>query len=62
MSPESGDPEVTTSGVSMDDFKKLEASMGAQMEELRGMMAQLLNANIKPPHLPPLRLTLRHSS
>ena len=39
MAPESGDPEVTTSGVSMDEFKKLEAFMGAQMEELRAMMA-----------------------
>ena len=32
----------------MDDFKKLEASVGAQMEELRAMMAQLLNANKAP--------------
>ena len=38
MAPESGEPEAIISGVSMDDFKKLEASMGAQMEELRSMM------------------------
>ena len=41
MTPESGEVEASTSGVSMDEFKKLEASMGAQMEELRSMMAQL---------------------
>ena len=35
----------------MDEFKKLEASMRAQMEELRSMMAQLLNAN--KAHAPP---------
>ena len=44
----SGEPEATISGVSMDEFKKLEASMGAQMEELRAMMVQLLNANKAP--------------
>ena len=48
MAPESGEPEATISGVYVDDFKKLEASMGAQMEELRAMMAQLLNANMPP--------------
>ena len=62
MAPESGEPEATISGVSMDDFKKLEASMGAQMEELCAMMAQLLNANKAPASpslavkLPPLKL------
>ena len=48
MAPESGEPEATISGVSMDEFKKLEASMDAWMEELLGMMAQLLNANKSP--------------
>ena len=40
MAPESGEVEASTSGVSMDEFKKLETSMGAQMEELRSITSR----------------------
>ena len=52
MAPEGGDPGDIISGVSIDDFKKLEASVEAQMKEMHDMMAQLLaNKSLASPPL-----------
>ena len=45
MAPEGEDPSDITSVFSIYNFKKLEASVEAQMKEMRDMMAQLF-ANI----------------
>ena len=52
MGIEEGDMGANTSAVSMDDLKKLEAtltsSMETQMKEMREMMAQILQASKAP--------------
>ena len=52
MGIEEGDTGANTSAVSMDDLKKLKAtlttSMETQMKEMREMMAQILQASKAP--------------
>ena len=42
MAPAGGEPREIISGVSIDDYKKLEASMEDQTKEMHDMMTQLL--------------------
>ena len=51
MALKGGDPEATTSGVSIEDFKKLESSVETQMKEMYEMFTQVMSsrASESPP-------------